>query len=223
MATAEARPARLERFNRTERLLHWLVAVTFFIMLGTGLALYFPAFAQVMSRPLAKDIHLWAAIAMGISMVAVPLVGNHRSVLRAARDVQYLDADDAAWLKAGPVRQLGKVAPVPQGRFNAGQKMNTVLLSGGMVIMYVTGFLLWYGERDTSYRLMGSVPVHDIFSLFLVLLVTGHVYLAAIHPTTRAAMRGMTLGDVDREFAEHHHEKWVASVDAEREDDQEAV
>ena len=62
------------------------------------------------------------------------------------------------------------------------------------------------------------MPVHDLFSLFLFFLVTGHIYLAAIHPMTRAALRGMTFGDVDREFAEHHHAKWVASLDAEQEE-----
>ena len=193
------------------------MASTFFVMLGTGAALYFPSLAQYMNRTLAKDIHLWAAIAMGVSMLLIPLMGNRRSVLRSVREVQYMDQDDVDWLKAGPVKQLGRTAPVPQGRFNAGQKMNTVLLSGGMVIMYITGFLLWYGERDTNFRFLGSVPVHDLFSLFLIFLVTGHIYLASIHPMTRAAFRGMTFGDVDREFAEHHHAKWVAALDAEQE------
>ena len=209
--------ARLARFTATERVLHWIVAITFFLMLGTGAALYFPALAQLMSRPVAKDIHLLSAIAMGVSMLLVPLLGNRRAVLGSVREVQYLDRDDVAWLKAGPVRQLARRSPVPQGRFNAGQKLNTAMLSGGMFIMYVTGFLLWYGERDTSWRFLGSVPMHDIFTVFLTLLVTGHIYLAAIHPMTRAALRGMTFGDVDREFAEHHHAKWVAEVDADRE------
>ncbi|MCW2926577.1 MAG: hypothetical protein JWM86_545 [Thermoleophilia bacterium] len=213
-STSEAAPTRLKRFTATERVLHWVVVVTFSLMLGTGLALYFPALSAYISRPDAKDIHLWSAIALGVAMLAVPLLGNLRAVLRSVREVQYLDADDVAWLKAGPVKQLGKVSPVPQGRFNAGQKLNTAMLSGGMFILYLTGFLLWYGERNTEYRFMGTVPVHDLFSLFLTLLVVGHVYLAAIHPMTRAALRGMTYGDVDREFAEHHHAKWVAEQDA---------
>lgn len=216
MAAPDTHPPRLVRFTRTERILHWLIAIAFFVMLVTGLALYFPVFARLMNRPMAKEVHLWAAIGMGVAMVAVPLLGNLRAVVRSAREVQYLDQDDMTWLKSGPVKQLGKVAPAPQGRFNAGQKLNTALLSGGMVVMYVTGFLLWYGERDTTYRLMGSVPVHDIFTVLLTGLVVGHIYLAAIHPMTRAALRGMTYGDVDRTFAEHHHAKWVAAVDAEQ-------
>ena len=41
-------------------------------------------------------------------------------------------------------------------------------------------------------------------------LVAMHVYLAVLHPATRPAFRGITLGSVDREWAEHHHGAWVA-------------
>jgi cytochrome b subunit of formate dehydrogenase len=41
-------------------------------------------------------------------------------------------------------------------------------------------------------------------------LVAGHIYLAVLHPATRGALRGMTLGDVDRDWASRHHAKWVS-------------
>ena len=65
-----------------------------------------------------------------------------------------------------------------------------------MLVMAVTGVLLWYGERDTAYRFAGTVIVHDWGTLILMCLVAGHLYLAVLHPTTRHALRGMTLGDV---------------------------
>jgi cytochrome b subunit of formate dehydrogenase len=48
----------------------------------------------------------------------------------------------------------------------------------------------------------------------LCVLVLGHVYLAVINPATRHALRGMTLGDVDRDWALHHHRKWVEAEEA---------
>ena len=107
----------------------------------------------------------------------------------------------------------GGAAP-PQGRFNAGQKLNAALIGGLMLAMYVTGFLLWYGERDTTYRFSGTVIVHDWGTLILMFLVAGHLYLAVLHPATRHALRGMTLGDVDEDWAREHHAKWVESVPA---------
>ena len=32
-------------------------------------------------------------------------------------------------------------------------------------------------------------------------LIVGHLYLALLHPATRHALRGMTLGDVDADWA----------------------
>ena len=83
-----------------------------------------------------------------------------------------------------------------------------------MVVARVTGALLWYGERDTRFRFAGSVHVHDIATMVVILLVCGHLYLALFHPTTRDALDGMTRGDVDRAWARRHHPRWVAEVEA---------
>ena len=47
-------------------------------------------------------------------------------------------------------------------------------------------------------------------------LVAGHLYLAVLHPATRHALRGMTLGDVDEDWAREHHAKWVEREPAAR-------
>ena len=41
----------------------------------------------------------------------------------------------------------------------------------------------------------------------LMILVAGHLYLAVLHPATRHSLRGMTLGDVDEDWARRHHAK----------------
>jgi len=51
--------------------------------------------------------------------------------------------------------------------------------------------------------------VHDALTLISVGLVSGHLYLALIHPATRHALRGMTLGDVREDWAREHHSKWL--------------
>ena len=50
--------------------------------------------------------------------------------------------------------------------------------------------------------------VRWLYFLALALLV-GHLYLALIHPATRHALRGMTLGTVDEGWARAHHPKWA--------------
>jgi cytochrome b subunit of formate dehydrogenase len=37
--------------------------------------------------------------------------------------------------------------------------------------------------------------------------------MAVVNPSTRHALRGMTLGSVDREWARHHHPRWVEEIE----------
>jgi formate dehydrogenase subunit gamma len=207
---------RISRFSRTERAAHWLLAITFFVMLGSGLALYMPSLSNIVARPTAKAWHLWSAAALGIGIVALVVLGNRRALGRTAQDLERLDRDDARWLVGGPRRFVTGERPPPQGRFNAGQKLNASITLGLMVVMAVSGLLLWYGEQDTRYRYAGTVYIHDWGAWILILLVAGHIYLAVLHPATRHALRGMTLGEVDRTWAEEHHAKWVAAEDGDR-------
>lgn len=208
-----ARPARISRFSVAERLLHWLLAVTFFVMLGSGLALYVPALSNLVARPTAKAWHIDASLAL-LAGVAVLLI-THWSELRATlRELDRFDRHDASWLRGAPRHLLSCRPSPPQRRFNAGQKLNSALVAGLMGVAFLTGFLLWYGERNTRYRFAGTVIVHDWAMFALIILVAGHLYLALVHPSTRHALRGIILGSVNREWARRHHATWVAEQEA---------
>jgi hypothetical protein len=70
------------------------------------------------------------------------------------------------------------------------------------------GLLLRLGERDTRFRFAGTVVLHDGLMYAALVLVVGHLYLAVIHPATRHALRGMTVGTVDEKWARRHHATW---------------
>lgn len=200
---------RIARFSVGARALHWLLAVTFLLMLGTGLALYLPGLATILDRPTAKAWHINAALALAAGVVLM-VMARGSGLPATLRQLDRFDRDDRRWLFGWS--RFGRREPAPsQGRFNAGQKLNTAIVSGLMVVMFVTGGLLWLGERDTRLRFEGTVIIHDWATWMLIILVLGHLYLALVHRSTRHAMRGMILGDVDREWARRHHRKWVES------------
>jgi formate dehydrogenase subunit gamma len=199
----------LRRFSVTERALHWAHASGFLVMLATGLILYLPVLSTWVSRRnLVKNVHVWAAVAWALAIVAIVAFGNRGTLLNSWREAERLDRDDRRWLRG---------RRVPQGRFNAGQKLNIVLTAALAVVFAVSGLFLWLGERDHRFLFEGTGTVHDLATLASVVLVTGHLYLALIHPTTRHALRGMTTGDVRAEWAERHHRKWVDEQQRERE------
>jgi len=191
----------VRRFTRTERLLHWVNAAGFFLLLGTGLILYLPGLSVlVQRRPLMKDIHFWGGIGWISSLVLVVALADPRGFLRTFRDLDGFDDDDLRWLRGR--------RPAPQGRFNAGQKINAALTGAFTVLFLVSGLLLWLGERDTHYRFASTVVLHDGLMFAALALLVGHLYLALIHPATRHALRGMTLGTVREDWASTHHAKW---------------
>jgi formate dehydrogenase subunit gamma len=208
-AVPAGRRARyVERFTLTERMLHWVHASAFFVLLGSGLVLYLPSLSSAIARrPLIKDIHFWTGISWAGAILLVSMVGNRRALLATIREIDLFDRDDRRFL-AGRVHS-------PQGRFNAGQKVNAILTAAFAVLFFVSGLLLWYGERDTRFRLDGTVFLHDALMYTSVVIVVGHLYLAVVHPTTRHALRGMILGTVREDWARAHHAKWSATMEAE--------
>ena len=55
--------------------------------------------------------------------------------------------------------------------------------------------------------------LHDSLMYVSLVLLTGHLYLALIHPATRHSLRGMTAGSVREDWARKHHAKWVRELD----------
>jgi len=191
----------VRRFSRTERALHWVNALGFFTLLGTGLILYLPSLSILVGRrPVVKDIHFWSGVGWVAALALVALLGDRRGLLRTAREIDAFERDDIRWLRRLPARQ---------GRFNAGQKINAALNAAFTVLFLLSGLLLFFGERDTRFRFASTVILHDGLTFAATALLAGHLYLSLIHPATRHALRGMTLGTVSEDWARAHHGRWT--------------
>jgi formate dehydrogenase subunit gamma len=191
----------IERFSRTERAAHWVHATAFLALLATGLALYFPSLSEAVGRrALLKDLHVYTAVGWVIGLTLVVMLGDRRGIRQTLHELDVYDADDLLWLQR---------YPRPQGRFNAGQKLNAALTAAFAVLFAVSGSLLWLGERDHRFQFASSILLHDWLTFFSLVLLVGHLYLALIYPATRHALRGMTTGSVRKDWAARHHAKWV--------------
>jgi formate dehydrogenase subunit gamma len=194
----------VRRFSRTERALHWVHASAFFVLLGSGLVLYLPRLSELVARrQLLKDVHLYTALAWAALVALLLLLGVRHGLRETIRELERFDADDLRWL----LRRGGKA-----GRFNAGQKLSAIVTAAFAVLFAISGFLLWYGERDTRFRLANTILLHDGLMYAAVVLLAGHLYLSLIHPATRHALRGMVCGTVAAEWARRHHPRWAALV-----------
>ena len=73
-----------------------------------------------------QSLHFWSGIVWVIVLALIVLGGDRRGVARTAREIDGFDGDDWRWLTGRK--------PAPQGRFNAGQKLNTVLTAAFLVL-----------------------------------------------------------------------------------------
>lgn len=181
--------------------MHWVHATAFVVLLATGLALYLPSLSELLGRrPLLKSIHVYTAVAWIVALVFVIAVGDRRSLRATLREIDLFDRDDRDWLKR---------RHPPQGRLNAGQKVNAILTAVFAIMFAITGVLLWYGERNTRFRFAQTILIHDWLTYVSFFLFMGHLYLSVIHPKTRHALTGMTRGWVYEDWAREHHAKWA--------------
>ena len=202
MVTAE----RLLRFTRTERAAHWLVVAAFAAILLSGTQMPHRWDAD---QPVV-DIHVGCAALLVAGLALLLWRADRASLVRTGVQLATTEPGDAAWLRGVPDRLRSGVPAPPVGRFNAGQKMNARLSALALAVLYATGLALLLVGRG-----LPQGPLHTLTTVAFVGLLSGHVFMAVLNPGTRHALRGMTLGEVDREWAEHHHPLWVASVDRE--------
>jgi cytochrome b subunit of formate dehydrogenase len=157
------------------------------------------------------DIHVGCAALLVAGLALLLWRADGDALVRTGVQLATTEAGDGAWLSGVPERlRTGAPAP-PVGRFNAGQKLNARLSALGLAVLYATGLALLLVGRG-----LPQGPLHTLTTVALCGLLSGHVFMAVFNPGTRHALRGMTLGDVDREWAEHHHPLWVAELDRDR-------
>lgn len=205
-ARADAR-RRVHRFSRSERALHAIHAASFTAMLATGLVLFLPVLATTFgNRPVVKAIHLAVAALWLTGLILVAILGNRPALRRTRRQLESLDRADLRWLRSAAARSR------PQGRFNGGQKLHGVAQAAFTLLFFVSGALLWLGERNTTFRLPGTIALHDLTMVAATGFVVGHVWIA-LSRTGRPALSGLVDGTVPASYARAHHGAWDPSTE----------
>lgn len=201
-ATTRARPSEpdLARFDRVSRVVHWTTAALFGVLMLTGAALYAgPISAIVGQRDLMRTIHVIAGIALPIPLL-VGVLGRWGARLRNnISRLNHWTGEDRAWL------HKRSRAAVRLGKFNPGQKLNSMFLGAAIVVMLGSGVMLkWFSIVPLDWR-VGATFVHDWFALGIWLSVGAHVLFALRDPI---AMNGMRRGTVTARWARNERPHW---------------
>jgi formate dehydrogenase subunit gamma len=204
---AASRQRRVVRFTGSERAIHWIVAIAFLSLLGSGLLMG----QRGSVHNLMYTWHLTSAGILALGVAVVILRGNRRALARTARQLGTIDPLDRAWLRSVPGAVLRHRAHPPAGRFNAGQKVNFILISLLLAALVISGIGL---------LIAGSPPnpifkaAHVAAAYLSIVLILGHLYMALINPSTRPALSGMITGKLDQAWLEKEHPRATSDDDA---------
>jgi len=190
----------VKRFTKSERAVHWLTALAFFSLLLSGLV--------VGRRGTFHNVmwawHLASAGVLVCGLTLILLAGNRRALGRSARELRSLGSEDRTWLAGAPARLLSGAPEPAAGRFNAGQKLNFILVCFLLAVLYITGVDTIVAGTHHNLIFGG----HKLATIGACILVSGHLYMALVNRGTRDALRGMLSGDVDSEWAREHYPHW---------------
>jgi formate dehydrogenase subunit gamma len=202
---AEVRPAEpeLPRFGRPARWVHGLVGVLVLVCLATAAVLYLsPLQLLVGHRRVVELVHVWCGLALPVPLVLGLASAGYRAELRR---LDRFTRSDWRWLRSR-TRRDGRI---PVGKYNAGQKLNGSLSTGGIGVLLLTGVVMLSADRTPLAWRTGATFVHDWTALALGLLVLGHLSFALRDPV---ALRSLRTGTVPRRWAETEHPAWAAEV-----------
>ena len=184
-------------FNLFTRIVHWIGAISFGLLVVTGLLIIFGAFLGG-GAPirLARHIHIISAIVFAVDAVFMFLVWV-KDMFPALYDIKWI------FILGGYLSKKKK--PVPAGKFNAGQKAWFWLATVGGGVMAYTGYIIWgMGADLDTVRLY--VIIHNVLGMALVALFLTHVYMSLF--AIKGSLTSMLTGYKPKEEVDILHSRY---------------
>ena len=198
-------PNRVQRYTSSERLNHWIVAITFILAALSGLATFHPTLFWLSNLfgggTWTRILHPFIGVVMFAAFVSIMLrFWSHNKMEQ--RDWQWL----TQWRDVVSNRE-DKLPEV--GRYNAGQKVMFWLMVICLFTLFVTGLLFWrpwFAEYFPIILVRLATLLHSAVAAILIIGIIVHIYAAI---WVKGSIRAMMQGIVSVKWAAKHHRGWL--------------
>jgi len=203
---------QVSRYSGSARINHWIVAISFVLLMISGLALFHPSLygltALFGGGPTARWLHPWLGVVLVVGFLGLFLrffVAN------------LPEKTDWVWLARLRHVLAGREEYLPEvGKYNAGQKFVFWSQAVLVAVMFITGIGLWpaglaymeqlFGFKATIDQRRLAAVLHAGSAVLTIAIWIIHVYAAI---WVRGTISAMTRGSVSGGWAWRHHRKWL--------------
>ena len=204
----ERDPVLVSRYRGITRLNHWVTAGSLIVLLLSGLALFHPALYFLTGLfgggATTRWLHPFVGILLFFSFLLLFLQLWRLNLPKP---------EDVTWVANIDEVVKGNEEKLPElGKYNAGQKFVFWGMSGLIIVLIVTGIMIWqqyFPDLVTIPTRRIALLVHSLAAIGITLVFILHVYAAI---WTRGTIRAMTRGSVTGGWAWRHHRKWLREV-----------
>ena len=196
------------RHNRTSRLIHWTVALGFFVCLFTGMPIWSPVFGWMASLfgglTVCRVVHPWAGVVFFLASAAM--------FVYWLADMHLEPGERKEWVSGGRAMQYMRYETDDSnvGKYNGGQKLQFWLVCLAALGLLLSGLMMWFPDSLPRLLMEFAYLVHDVTFILFAMLIVIHIYLGtAAEPGTFGSM---TRGTVTKAWARLHHGRWYREV-----------
>jgi formate dehydrogenase subunit gamma len=199
-------PKDLIRYTARERANHWIVVICFILLAFSGLAFFHPLF-----WPFTQFFGsgVWTRILH--PFIGVLLMVFFASMFFRFRALNGMTPIDWEWVKRIREMASGDDHNMPaQGKYNGGQKLLFWSVSGGFLLMLLSGIVMWRAYFTFPVTLVRlAAVIHAAMGALTIVMIMVHVYAAI---WTKGTIRAMLYGTVTRAWAKQHHGTWYRQM-----------
>ncbi len=138
---------KIRRFTTTERLMHWSFALPQIVLMITGGWLL--AFASQSGESAVKVNLVMTHRVAAVCFVMVPFLvfisGDAKTLIKNMRLALSWNRSDLQWFFRSAMKIIVPSTSLPEvGKFNAGQKLNMLIVMILGIVFTVSGLLMWF-------------------------------------------------------------------------------
>ena len=195
-------------FTLFNRIIHWIAAIAFVVLIPTGLLMVFGKYLGG-GEPIriARELHGYFTPVFIVAVIPM-LIFWLKDMLPTF--------DDIKWIVIAGGYLSKKKIEVPAGKFNAGQKMWFWIATLGGIVMILTGGSMFFQNFDfgiakafgmTQIDLLRlAAMIHNIMGFAVLGLFMTHIYMSMF--AIKGSLQSMKDGYKEEDEVKHMHSSY---------------